>query len=179
MEKEIRIWRQYYAEAFDKPDNYPFPSEEKALAILERLHAELDPQGRGWECVPIVTNVIDMAHYIVERDPYKNDRKKNKKYCSEWAKMLPMFDRLRLEYDEKGNVPEAAELPEEFLRPPETDEQKQRRLAAEAAEQECVAVRKAEEAKQRERVRAENLKYAAEHPDSLVGKFLTVRTSTA
>ena len=109
MEKELQIVWNYYLDAFDKPEEIISPSLRKiGLAILSGML-------RGANRVEAMAAVIDMAHYIVKHDS-------RKPYFAEWPKIFGKFSTFRSLHEQWRNsdVPDAAELPEEFLSPKTT-----------------------------------------------------------
>jgi hypothetical protein len=132
MESELQVGWIYYLEAFDSEEILSPSAKKAGVAVFSRLDPSIDR-------VHYLTCVIDMACYIVKRDP-------KKAYLSQWAKLLAASDSLYKEYCNSPNIPAASELPE-------TEAEAHQRLAKEREEQERKAREKAEWEAKREELR--------------------------
>ncbi len=108
MEKELKAVWNYYLDAFDKEETLSPSLKRIGLAILSKLNPDPDASR-----VAGMAAVIDMAHYIVKHDP-------SKAYFAEWPKIFGKFTTFKSLYEQwrVSEVPDAAELPKEFLPAP-------------------------------------------------------------
>ena len=108
MEKEVLIAWNYYLDAFNKEEILSPSLKRIGLAILSKLNPAANR-------VEAMAGAIDVARHIVKREPAKA-------YFAAWPKIFGKFSTFKSLYEQwlRTDVPDAAELPEEFLSPKTT-----------------------------------------------------------